>query len=149
VDLHTIAWFKSTYSASMNVCRVKTCPRGLYGFATIKERDEHEFVHRLDLRCPYEDCPKGNPSFSSPGRRKAHLKQFHDDEAVKMPEPRQPTGIARVDTEATLVEDANSKDRFLDMISLPPWEEDEEVDAQKTPQAFFESDQFALQTTTE
>lgn len=154
IDKATQQMFRDIYSASVLVCRAKNCPRGLHGFATSKERDDHESTHRLDLRCPYEDCPMENPSFSSPARRKAHLKKFHDDSGVKMPKPREPAGISRVDTQATLVEDSNDKDKFLEMISLPPWDEDDEegdgdkASAARAPHTFFESDQFALQTTT-
>lgn len=69
-----------------------------------------------------------------------------------MPEFTQPSGIARVDTEATLVNDAGGKGAFDDSVSLPPWdEEDEEGDEfssnEKAAFAFaFESDDFALQT---
>lgn len=84
-------------------------------------------THRLDLRCPYEDCPSGRLSFRSVKRRDDHLKHYHDEEPVKMTEPVQGPGIARVDTEATLVNDSQGKTSFDDLISLPPWDEEPRI----------------------
>lgn len=152
VDEKRLKLFKEKYSSSVIVCRAKGCLRGLNGFTTNEERDEHETLHRLDLRCPYEDCPMGKLSFSSARRRKAHLKQCHEEEPVRLPAPKQPGGIVRADTEATLVEGHPATAGDDTFVTLPPWSEEPEVDTKRDNMNavfdFLESDQFALQTST-
>ncbi|RMZ75329.1 hypothetical protein DV737_g5351, partial [Chaetothyriales sp. CBS 132003] len=51
-DQRTLSSFKRIYGSSVLICRFSACPRGLHGFSTSTERDEHESTHRLDLLDP-------------------------------------------------------------------------------------------------
>ncbi|KAF1982150.1 hypothetical protein K402DRAFT_397887 [Aulographum hederae CBS 113979] len=90
--------FKQAVAGTQLCCRLRNCPRGVFGFASPEELRTHEASHVMSLLCKYDGCQYSKLGFRDPRALKRHLQQFHPPEA-----PPIPISIHRLDTAATLV----------------------------------------------
>ena len=56
LDMESFERFKKTYGSLPFVCRFRNCPRGLEGFVTLKQREQHEAVHYRRWNCGDTKC---------------------------------------------------------------------------------------------
>ena len=104
LDQKMLLAFKRTYGLSVLICRFGNCPRGVHGFETSQERDEHEMTHLLNLRCPHLECVYNRIGLRSAQKLKQHLEESHPEEdGVKVPSSIRPFNESKTLTGATLV----------------------------------------------
>jgi len=78
--------FKRTYGLSAFFCRFVTCIHASQGFATEKERDNHERCHTQRYTCSDLKCVYSKIGFSSIRMLKKHRQDFHTTENPVIPD---------------------------------------------------------------
>ena len=69
--------FKKTYGSLPFVCRFRDCPRGLDGFLTLKQREQHEAIHYRRWNCEDLKCPFYAKGWRSARALVQHNQMYH------------------------------------------------------------------------
>ena len=76
IDSDTHRRFVESYGESAFVCRFVHCSFSTAGFATLKQRDQHESQHRRKYCCPQPTC-FSSTGFTSNAQLKRHNDKYH------------------------------------------------------------------------